>query len=104
MRGIPNKLNSKQDIETCVALAIAGDLDKVELKERLQNLLSDEKVYVFSKVVDQAYTATASEKVIESENDGVVTYDCFILTDNPASRFLKLGITKTELNAHIKKL
>lgn len=97
MVGIPEFLNTKEDVLYCHALALAGEL-KEGCKEKLQDLLSDEKVWVFKADVLDTYTPSANEQVMtETDETGATKYVCFELQDNPNARFLQMGFTKEEL-------
>jgi len=106
MIGIPKILNTKQDVLYCVELAKQNEVDKAELKVKLQNLLSDEKVWVFKAEVDASYTPAASEKVMEQKEmeTGSIKYVCYELIDNPNARFLQMGLTKNEILHLISEL
>lgn len=105
MVGIPKVLNTKEDVLNCHALALAGELDKEELKQKLQNLLSDEKVWVFKANVSDTYTPSANEKVMtETDKTGATKHVCFEIQDNPNARFLQMGFTKDELTNLITQL
>lgn len=105
MRGIPKVLNTKEDVLNCHTLALSGELDRASLKQKLQNLFSDEKVWVFKAEVSDTYTPAANEKVMtETDAAGVTKHVCFELQDNPNARFLQMGLTKTELESLINQL
>jgi hypothetical protein len=105
MKGMPKWLNSKEDVFNCMELAIEGQLDKRELKKKLQDLLSDEKVYKFSKIVNEGYTSAANERVCEvKKEDGSVEYHCYVLQDNPDARYVQMGFSKEEIQSLIREL
>lgn len=105
MIGIPKVLNTKEDVLNCHALALAGELDKEGLKQKLQDLLSDEKVWVFKTDVLDTYTPLANEKVMtEPDGTGATKHVCFEIQDNPNARFLQMGFIKEELTNLITQL
>lgn len=102
---MPKWLNSKQDILLCMELANDGQLEKEQLKKKLQDLLSDEKVYAFQQIVNEAYTASVDEKVCEvKKDDGSVEYHLYKLQENPNARFAQMGFTKEELQNLLNQL
>lgn len=102
---IPKVLNTKEDVTTCHVLALAGGLDRKELKQKLQDMFSDEKVWVFKANVAATYAPSANEKVMkETDIAGVTKHVCFEIRDNPNARFLQMGYTKQELTNLITKL
>lgn len=103
-RGIPNLLNTKADVLNCIAMANSGEISKTELATKLQALLSDEKVWNFKAAVSASYTPAANEQVLEQVVEGVTEYLCFEKVANPAARFLRMGLTKAEIEAHIAAL
>lgn len=105
MVGIPNVLNTKQDVLNCHTLALAGELDRKELRQKLQDLLSDEKVWVFKADVSNTYKPLANEKIMtQTDMAGVTKHVCFELKDNPNARFLQMGLAKNELTNLITQL
>lgn len=105
MRGIPAYLNTKEDVLNCHALALSGELDRAGLKQKLQSLSSDEKVWVYRADVSDAYIPAENEKVmIETDMTGAAKHVCFELRENPNARFLQMGLTKTELESLINQL
>jgi hypothetical protein len=105
MIGIPYNLNTKEDVLTCHSLALSGELDKTQLKQKLQNLLSDEKVWVFKEEVSESYVPSENEKVmVETDEAGNTKYVCYVLQDNPYARYLQMGFTKEELTNLIAQL
>ncbi|MDI6865813.1 hypothetical protein [Thermodesulfovibrio yellowstonii] len=105
MRGIPKWLNTKEDVLRCIELAIDGQLDKQQLKKKLQDLMSDEKVYMFKQIVNEGYTPAEGERVCEvKKEDGSVEYHCYELQENPNARFAQMGFTKEELQGLINQL
>lgn len=105
MREIPNVLNTKDDVLSCHALALADEILKSDLKQKLQDLLSDDQVWFFQAEVTEAYAPGTNEKVMtEKLNDETIKYVCFELRDNPNARFLQMGFQRTELEALISEL
>lgn len=105
MRGAPKWLNSREDVYTVAQLAIDGQLDREEVKKKIQNLMSDEKVYVFGHIVDENYTAGQDENVCEvRKEDCTVEYHCYRLQDNPNARYLQMGLTKDEIQTILNEL
>ncbi|MBI3584183.1 MAG: hypothetical protein HY096_09600 [Nitrospinae bacterium] len=105
MRGIPSVLNTRVDVETCHALALTGEIDSAELKKKLQDLFSDEKIWSFKSEVASTYIPLSNEKVItEIDTAGQTKYICFEFVDNPNARFLQMGFTKAELENLINQL
>jgi hypothetical protein len=101
----PDALNTKQDVLNCHALALAGEIDRKELRQKLQDLLSDEKVWVFKADVSDTYKPLADEKVMtQTDMAGVTKHVCFKFQDNPNARFLHMGFTKEELTNLITQL
>lgn len=98
MRGLPNVLNTKEDVYTCHALALVGELDKEGLKQKIQDLLSDEKVWVYKEEVLDTYTPSTNEKIMtHTDEAGNTKYVCYVLQNNPHARYLQMGFTKEEL-------
>jgi len=105
MRGIPKWINSKQDVLNCVELALEGQLNKQEVKKKLEDLLSDDRVYMFKSVVNEEYTASKDERVCEVKKEGgAIEYHCYELQDNPNARYKQMGLSKEELQDLIKEL
>jgi hypothetical protein len=105
MIGMPKWLNSKEDVLYCVRLAIEGRLDKEIVKKRLQNLLSDEKGYIYKNVVNEGYTPSENEKICEvKKEDGTIEYHAYELQENQNARFLQMGFTKDEITSIINQL
>lgn len=105
MRGAPKWLNSREDVYTVAQLALDGQLDREEVKKKIQSLMSDEKVYVFDRIVNQNYTAGQDENVCETKKeDGTVEYHCYKLQDNPNARYLQMGMTKEEIQTILNEL
>ena len=64
MQGIPKQFNTRQDIENCIALAEAGEIDRETLKNALTVLLGDQKVReVLQSGVAADYAPAAGETV-----------------------------------------
>ena len=106
MVGVPYHLNTKEDVLTCHALALAGELDVEHLKQKLQNLLSDEKVWSFKAVVSSTYVAGANEQVMTAK-DAATDQERHILYElksNPNARFLVMGFQRAELQSLIDQL
>lgn len=101
---IPYHLNTKEDVLTCHSLALAGELDGAQLKQKLQNLLSDEKVWSFKSVVSSTYAAGANEKVMTEQDAGQEKHVLYELKSNPNARFLVMGFQKAELQSLIDQL
>lgn len=105
MRGMPKWLNSKQDVLYCMELAMDGELDKAELRKKIEALLSDEKVYMFKEKVSEGYAAQEDERVCEvRKEDGTVEYHCYALQENPNARFAQMGFTKQQIQDLIQQL
>ncbi|MEW6115679.1 MAG: hypothetical protein AB1553_02105 [Nitrospirota bacterium] len=104
MRGIPAHLNTRHDVEQCVELALAGELDRAELKKRIERLLSDDMVWNFKTEVDDTYQPAQNEKVITEDVGGITKHFCFELVSNPAAVYLRMGFAKAELQAFINQL
>ena len=105
MRGIPGVLNTRADVENCVNLALGGEIDKAELTIKIQDLLSDEKVWNFKAVVYANYNSSSTEKIIETKKeDGTIEYHCFELFDNSHAGFLRMGLTKIQIQNYIQQL
>ena len=105
MKGMPKWLNSKDDVMYCVQLAMEGEIDKGILKEKLQELMSDEKVYVFKSQVTADYTPVEGERVCEMrKEDDSIEYHCYELQTNPNARYIQMGFSKEELQGLINEL
>ncbi len=105
MRGVPKWLNSKEDVLYCVQLAIEGEIDREAVKTKIQDLLSDEKVYVYKATVNEGYTAKENEKICEAKKeDGSTEYHCYELQQNPNARHVQMGLSKEEIQSLIKQL
>ena len=109
MIGVPYWLNTKEDVQRCVEYAKQGMLDKKKLAERIRALLSDAKVWEYAKDVDKSYKPAEDEKVMKVEDiadDGSTTtkYVCFKLVDNKNARFLRMGLTKEEIDTILTEL
>lgn len=104
MVGIPKHLNTKEDVLTCHSLALAGELDGAQLKQKLKDLLSDEKVWSFKSVVSSTYTAGDNEKVITEQVEGQEKHLLYELKSNPNARFIVMGFQKAELQSLIDQL
>ena len=106
MVGIPYHLNTKEDVLTCHALALSGEIDSAQLKQKLQNLLSDEKVWSFKSVVSSTYVAGANEQVM-TEKDAATEQERHVLYElksNPNACFLVMGFQRAELQSLIDQL
>lgn len=104
MIGVPKHLNTKEDVLYVYTLALQGQLPKDEVKRKIENLLSDEKIWVYKAEVESDYTPSETEKVmLQQETDGE-KHICFELQDNPNARFLQMGFTKEEILNLIKNL
>lgn len=105
MVGIPKVLNTRVDVLVCHAEAMAGRLSKPDLAKKMQDLLSDAKVWMFKEDVSEDYTPGANEQVLAETKVGeAVKYTCFALQDNPDARYLQMGLTKPELDSLIDQL
>jgi hypothetical protein len=105
MQEIPSVLNTKDDVVVLHAQALAGIVSKSDLKQKLQDLLSDDQVWFFKEVVAEVYTPGINEKVMtQKETDDTIKYVCFELRDNPSARFLQMGFQRTELEELIGEL
>jgi len=105
MRGIPKWLNSKQDVYSVVELALDGQFDKERVRKMLEDLKSDEKVYVFKQVVTEGYVPAGDERVCEvRKEDNSVEYHLYSLEENPNARYRQMGMTREELEGLIKEL
>jgi hypothetical protein len=105
MIGVPKWLNSKEDVLYCVQLAMEGRLDKESVKKRLQDILSDEKVYMYKNVVNEGYIPAENEKICEvKKEDGTIEYHAYELQENQNARFLQMGFTKDEITSIINQL
>jgi hypothetical protein len=105
MQGIPKQFNTRQDIENCLALAEAGEIDHEALKNALTVLLGDEKAREVSQSgVATDYAPAAGETIVEEKDmiTGDVVRNVLVEVDNLNSRLrLALEMTPTELNAII---
>ena len=105
MKGVPKWLNSKDDVLFCVQLALEGELDKNATKKKLQDLLSDEKVYVYKSTVGESYMPAENEKVCEArKEDGSIEYHCYELQQNPNARYVQMGLSKEEIQDLLAQL
>ena len=101
MVGIPKIFNTRADIETCVALAQAGEMDKEALTSALAVLLGDEFVrQVKTANVAADYQPQAGETIVEERDmiTGAVTRNVLAEVENLNSRLrLLVGMTPDEL-------
>ena len=106
MIGVPKIFNTKEDILTCHALALAGEIDGLELKNKLQNLFADKNVWTFKAEVTDTYIPKDGEQVTKDTDPatGTEKYTCFALASNANAGFLLMGFTETELNNLIEEL
>jgi 3-oxoacyl-[acyl-carrier-protein] synthase III len=109
MIGIPDVLNTKQDVLNCIEYADKGMLNKSELALKIKSLKNDEKVWMFKEYVDSDYTPLENEKVMEEETiddngNKTTKYVCFEFVDNPNALYIKMGFTKDEIDQYITKL
>lgn len=106
MVGVPKHFNTKKDVLLCHTLALKGEFDRNEVKKKLQNLLSDEKVWAYEREVTEDYTAGENEKVIVEEDidTGQIRHSLYVLKDNPYAYYSRLGFKKEELQSLIDQL
>ncbi|MEJ5227174.1 hypothetical protein [Thermodesulfovibrio sp.] len=106
MKGMPKVLNTKHDVLLCHSLALEGKLSKDELRQKLLNMLSDEKVWVYKEEVSENYAPKENEKVMEQVDfeTGTTKHICYELQENPNARYLQMGFSKEELLNLINQL
>lgn len=107
MIGAPKWLNTKEDVVNAVNYAKQGIIDKNDVIKRLTDLFSDEKVWVYKQDVDSTYKpADSTEKVMQVDDmeSQTTKYVLYTLQDNPDARFLRMGLTKDEIENYINEL
>jgi len=106
MRGIPTVLNTRQDVLALCDAAKNGQVDREELKRKLQELLRDE-IYIFDKELQSADKADGTEPeyrvlVVQKEDKTIV--EQWKLAIDPNAPYKRLGFEKTELEDIIEQL
>ncbi|WP_028844733.1 hypothetical protein [Thermodesulfovibrio thiophilus] len=105
MRGMPKWLNSKEDVLNVVGLASDGQLSKSDVKKKINDLLSDERVYNYKAEVSSDYQPGENEKVMtEKHYDGTEKIVCYELVENMYARYIQLGFTKDEIISLLSSL
>lgn len=105
MRGMPKWLNSKEDVLNAAELAHDGQLSKTDVIKKINDLLSDERVYNYKAEVSSDYQPGENEKVMtEKHYDGTEKTVCYELVDNPHARYIQLGFTKDEISNLLRSL
>lgn len=104
MQGVPRQFNTRHDVKYSVNLAMNGKLEAADVKKRLEAMLNTETHWVFKAVVDKLYTPAENEKVLQQETGGVVEHICFELQDNPGGLFIRLGLSRPEVENMINQL
>ncbi len=107
MVGVPNTINTKQDAQVCVTMALAGELDRTQLKQKLENLFSDEMVWNFKQTVSSTSVAGNNQQIIKEKDmiTGQDKYELFELDSNPNPRYIAMGFqNRAELQSLIDQL
>ena len=109
MRGIPSFLNSKEDVYNLIDLAKTEQLDKEQVKEKIQNLLHDEYIFEYSNDVNEDYVEQEGERKridIDSTKSPpeVLGWRLDKLVLNPNARFKLMGLSSIEINSLLDEL
>lgn len=94
MKGYPKNLNTKEDYEF-----VRNNFPKEEWAQDFQNLLDTQYDWYFEKElgVDEEGLTDDTHKVVESEQDGVVTRAQYEWKYNPFCKLARIGYTKQEV-------
>ena len=108
MRGIPQRINTRHDLEILIQLAQEGKVDRTELRKKLESILAAGQVYVFDKVLSSPDAADGTEpdyRILQVEKeDGTVEYHQYKLSEDPGALYLRWGFTRDEFLSLIQNL